>query len=224
MLATSIVSRSFRGLLHPLDYGQLAPVPFLWLERAAVAVGGPDRAGAPRRSLPRLVRAPARLGSLRPPDPVRARDVRGARLRRHLDQPAALRRRAQAVRPRCPGHAAAGLVRASGRPRAGTPRGLDDARRAGRRRRAGIHPRGIRLRGDRDRAGRGVPEPRPGRPGGRGGRHRRRRLSGGGRGLLGVVSRRRGQPVHAGLLAGGNASAGDARSAVADVGGAARRP
>jgi len=40
MLATSIVSRSFHGLLQPLDYGQLAPVPFLWLERVAVVVGG----------------------------------------------------------------------------------------------------------------------------------------------------------------------------------------
>jgi hypothetical protein len=42
MLATSIVSRSFQGLMRPLDYGQLAPVPFLWLERAAVALGGPN--------------------------------------------------------------------------------------------------------------------------------------------------------------------------------------
>jgi hypothetical protein len=42
MLATSIVSRPIGALVPPLDYAQLAPVPFLWLERAAVALAGPS--------------------------------------------------------------------------------------------------------------------------------------------------------------------------------------
>jgi hypothetical protein len=52
MLAASIVGRSFRGLVPPLDYGQLAPVPFLWLERAAVALIGPGELGL--RAVPLL--------------------------------------------------------------------------------------------------------------------------------------------------------------------------
>jgi hypothetical protein len=42
MLALSIASRSFLGLLHPLDYGQVAPIPFLWVERLAVTTFGPN--------------------------------------------------------------------------------------------------------------------------------------------------------------------------------------
>jgi hypothetical protein len=41
MLAGSIAGRSFHALIPPLDYGQLAPIPFLWLERAIVAAFGP---------------------------------------------------------------------------------------------------------------------------------------------------------------------------------------
>jgi hypothetical protein len=40
MLALSIGRRSFRELLQPLDYGQVAPVPFVWAERALTLVGG----------------------------------------------------------------------------------------------------------------------------------------------------------------------------------------
>ena len=40
MLAVSVASRSFGGLLHPLWYDQIAPPLFLWMERLAVLVGG----------------------------------------------------------------------------------------------------------------------------------------------------------------------------------------
>jgi len=40
MLALNIGRRSFRGLLQPLDYGQVATVPFLWAERLVAMVGG----------------------------------------------------------------------------------------------------------------------------------------------------------------------------------------
>jgi Dolichyl-phosphate-mannose-protein mannosyltransferase len=40
MLALSIASRSLRDLLHPLAYGQVAPIPFLWAERLLVITGG----------------------------------------------------------------------------------------------------------------------------------------------------------------------------------------
>lgn len=40
MLALSIGPRSFAELLQPLDYGQVAPVPFLWAERLMTMVGG----------------------------------------------------------------------------------------------------------------------------------------------------------------------------------------
>jgi 4-amino-4-deoxy-L-arabinose transferase-like glycosyltransferase len=36
MLALSIATRHFKGLLAPLAYGQVAPVPFLWAERLMV--------------------------------------------------------------------------------------------------------------------------------------------------------------------------------------------
>ena len=39
-LALNIVNRSLLGLTRPLDFGQSAPVGFLWVERAAVVVGG----------------------------------------------------------------------------------------------------------------------------------------------------------------------------------------
>jgi hypothetical protein len=41
-LALNILSRSFAGLLHPLDYDQVAPIPFLWLTRATILIGGPS--------------------------------------------------------------------------------------------------------------------------------------------------------------------------------------
>lgn len=40
MIALNVGARSFGGLARPLDYGQVAPVPFLWAERLAVLVGG----------------------------------------------------------------------------------------------------------------------------------------------------------------------------------------
>jgi hypothetical protein len=40
MLALSIGGRSFSGLLQPLDYGQVATVPFLWAERLVTLAGG----------------------------------------------------------------------------------------------------------------------------------------------------------------------------------------
>ena len=40
MLATNITGRGYRGLLHPLDNAQGAPVLFLWVERTAVLVLG----------------------------------------------------------------------------------------------------------------------------------------------------------------------------------------
>jgi hypothetical protein len=40
MLALSIGRRSFGELLQPLDYGQVATVPFLWAERLLTVVGG----------------------------------------------------------------------------------------------------------------------------------------------------------------------------------------
>jgi dolichyl-phosphate-mannose-protein mannosyltransferase len=41
MLSLNVLTRDYRGLLAPLEQDQTAPVPFLWLERFAVAVGGP---------------------------------------------------------------------------------------------------------------------------------------------------------------------------------------
>lgn len=40
MLALSLTSRPFAELLAPLDYGQAAPVPFLWAQRLLVQLGG----------------------------------------------------------------------------------------------------------------------------------------------------------------------------------------
>jgi hypothetical protein len=40
MLGLNIASRSFGRLMQPLDYGQLASIPFLWAERLMVALGG----------------------------------------------------------------------------------------------------------------------------------------------------------------------------------------
>jgi len=40
MLALNIGRRSFTQLLHPLAYSQIATVPFLWIERLAVVLGG----------------------------------------------------------------------------------------------------------------------------------------------------------------------------------------
>jgi hypothetical protein len=52
MLALSIAGRPFAGLLHPLDYGQVAPIPFLWIERAAVQLFGANEFAM--RALPLL--------------------------------------------------------------------------------------------------------------------------------------------------------------------------
>ncbi|NBC10769.1 MAG: hypothetical protein GVY24_03420, partial [Planctomycetes bacterium] len=41
LLALNIESRGFGGLLEPLDYGQFAPVGFLWTTKAAVLALGP---------------------------------------------------------------------------------------------------------------------------------------------------------------------------------------
>ncbi|HEX5386790.1 MAG TPA: glycosyltransferase family 39 protein [Gemmatimonadales bacterium] len=40
MLALNVAQRSLAGLTHPLDYAQIATVPFLWGERLAVTLGG----------------------------------------------------------------------------------------------------------------------------------------------------------------------------------------
>jgi hypothetical protein len=40
MLALNIGARTFKELLAPLDYGQVATVPFLWAERAVTLMGG----------------------------------------------------------------------------------------------------------------------------------------------------------------------------------------
>ena len=40
MIALNVGGRSFGELARPLDYAQVAPVPFLWTERLAVVVGG----------------------------------------------------------------------------------------------------------------------------------------------------------------------------------------
>lgn len=53
MLALNIAHRSFGGLLRPLDYGQIAPIPFLWLERAAVQLFGVNEYAL--RAVPLLV-------------------------------------------------------------------------------------------------------------------------------------------------------------------------
>ena len=41
-LAINIMGRSFASLLRPLDYDQVAPIPFLWLTRATALLAGPD--------------------------------------------------------------------------------------------------------------------------------------------------------------------------------------
>jgi hypothetical protein len=41
-LASSIITRSYAGLLRPLDYDQVAPIGFLVVERLAVAAFGPN--------------------------------------------------------------------------------------------------------------------------------------------------------------------------------------
>jgi hypothetical protein len=42
MLALNVAARSFSELLRPLDYNQVAPPLFLWIERLAVVAGGPS--------------------------------------------------------------------------------------------------------------------------------------------------------------------------------------
>jgi hypothetical protein len=41
MLSLNILTRSFVGLLRPLDQDQTAPIAFLWMQKAAVLIGGP---------------------------------------------------------------------------------------------------------------------------------------------------------------------------------------
>lgn len=75
MLALNVATRSYAGLLHPLDYGQTAPPLFLWGERLVTRLGGVNEGAL--RALPlvagvalpgavwllarRLVAAPAAL-------------------------------------------------------------------------------------------------------------------------------------------------------------------
>jgi hypothetical protein len=40
MLSLNVATRTWSGLMRPLDYEQAAPVPFLWLQRAAITVLG----------------------------------------------------------------------------------------------------------------------------------------------------------------------------------------
>lgn len=40
MLALNIGARTFKELLAPLDYGQVATVPFLWAERVVTTMAG----------------------------------------------------------------------------------------------------------------------------------------------------------------------------------------
>ena len=42
MLSSNILNRTFSGLLQPLDFGQGAPIGFLFLEKLAVLTGGPS--------------------------------------------------------------------------------------------------------------------------------------------------------------------------------------
>ena len=51
-LTLAIASRSFVGLLRPLDYDQAAPPLFLWLEKVALLAGGPSEYAL--RALPLL--------------------------------------------------------------------------------------------------------------------------------------------------------------------------
>jgi hypothetical protein len=44
LLTLNIASRSYTGLLQPLNYAQAAPVPFLWAERLAIQLNGVDQA------------------------------------------------------------------------------------------------------------------------------------------------------------------------------------
>ena len=57
-LVSTILKRSFAGLLAPPDYGQIVPIGFLALERAAVAIFGPSEYAL------RLVPLLAGIGSL----------------------------------------------------------------------------------------------------------------------------------------------------------------
>src|SRR5512135_269137 len=51
-VALNIAGRSFMGLLRPLDYDQAAPPLFLWAEKIAVLLGGPNEYAL--RALPLL--------------------------------------------------------------------------------------------------------------------------------------------------------------------------
>src|SRR5262249_56663789 len=58
VLALSIAGRSFRGLLEPLDYSQIAPIGFVMLEKLAVKLFGTNEYAL------RLVPITARIGSV----------------------------------------------------------------------------------------------------------------------------------------------------------------
>jgi hypothetical protein len=44
MLTLNVAGRSYAGLLQPLSYAQMAPIPFLWAERLTIQVNGVDQA------------------------------------------------------------------------------------------------------------------------------------------------------------------------------------
>jgi hypothetical protein len=44
MLTLNVAGRGYAGLLQPLSYAQMAPIPFLWAERLTIQIGGVDQA------------------------------------------------------------------------------------------------------------------------------------------------------------------------------------
>ena len=56
-LALNIVNRGYAGLLHPLDYYQVAPIGFLWSERAVYSHWGMSESAM--RLLPMAAGLPA---------------------------------------------------------------------------------------------------------------------------------------------------------------------
>ena len=155
MLALNVASRSFRDLLRPLDYNQVAPPLFLWLGRLSIDLAGtnemalrawPMLAGlsVPLLLVARRLSAP---GPGRRPHRDRARErVPYARLLRERGQ--ALRQRRLRDRGRTRGHAGR-----SGP--AGVAVALDAARRLRSAGASALHPGRVRPSGGAGRAGPG---------------------------------------------------------------------